>query len=172
MDRTDRQRGARLLLACGIGCALLAITLLPVWVLAQPSDLPPRPPTPTPAPSAPEKSRSGARATELAGAWIELHCHVPAQGPSPFGSELWTAVQWKDSSGGWHNVEGWQGSLDEVASGVGKKVWWVAEKDLGTGPFRWLVRQTDGGEPLAVGEAFYLPRAAGETILLEVSVTP
>jgi hypothetical protein len=170
MDKMDRPSGAWLLLACGIGCALLVIATLPAWVQAQPNDLPPRPVTPTPYPH--EKPGTGAGSAGQAGAWIELHCHLPAQSLSIYGPELWTAVQWQDTGGGWHGVEGWRGTLDEVVSGVGKKVWWVAERDFGTGPFRWSVRHGYGGELLAVSESFTLPGAAGETARVDVLLTP
>jgi len=81
---------------------------------------------------------------------------------------VWTVVQWQDSAGGWHDIEGWQGTLD----GGAQKVWWVAAKDFGTGPFRWLVYQGQGGKLLAQSEPFYLPYSAGETVEIEVSLVP
>jgi len=71
--------------------------------------------------------------------------------------------------GDWHDVEGWQGTLDEVNDGVGKKVWWVVKSDLGKGPFRWMIYQGQGGRPLAQSEPFYLPRSADESVNIEVS---
>jgi hypothetical protein len=172
MDTKDRLSFAWLLLAGGIACALLVIATLPAWVQAEGYDLPPRPPTATPTPSPPEKPGNGARSSEQAGAWIELHCQLPAESPSLDWPELWTAVQWQDTGGRWHDVEGWQGTLDKVANGVGSKVWWVAERDLGTAPFRWTVRHGYGGDPLAESESFYLPGTAGETMQIEVLLTP
>jgi hypothetical protein len=81
------------------------------------------------------------------------------------------AVQWQDTGGRWHDVEGWQGTLDDVALGVGNKLWWVAQSDLGTGPFRWIVRRGFGGDLLAESEPFYLPGTAGETLQVELSLT-
>src|SRR5688572_16967693 len=40
----------------------------------------------------------------------------------------WTVVQWADPLGGWHDVEGWRGDLDEGE----QKVWWVLDKDFNT----------------------------------------
>jgi hypothetical protein len=170
MNTTDRLPIAWVLLACGIACALLVIAPLPAWVQAASSDLPPRPPTATPVP--PEKPGNGAKASEHAGAWIELHFQLPAHSPPLHGPELWTVVQWQDTDGGWHDVEGWQGTMDDLAIGVGNKVWWVAENDLGTGPFRWIVRRRYGGDLLAGSESFHLPGTAGETMQVEVSATP
>jgi hypothetical protein len=65
----------------------------------------------------------------------------------------WTVVQWQDGRGGWHDVEGWQGDLDEGQA----KVWWVLEKDFGTGPFRWVVLTRKGGGTWKTSEAFTLP---------------
>jgi hypothetical protein len=141
-------------------------------VQAEGADLPPRPPTPTPTTRPPKKPGTGARASEKAGAWIELRCRRTDESPPLDWPELWTAVQWQDAGGRWHDVEGWRGTLDEVADGVGKKVWWVAEKDFGTGPFRWTVRPGYGGDLLAASVSFQLPRAAGETIRVEVLLTP
>jgi hypothetical protein len=57
--------------------------------------------------------------------------------------------------GNWHDVE----------------AWWVAAKDFGTGPFRWVIYRGQAGELLAISQAFYLPDAAGATTKLEVSFT-
>jgi hypothetical protein len=172
MDTTDRLSVAWLLLACGIVCALLVVAALPAWVQAGGTDLPPRPPTATPATFPPDRPGTGAKAAVQAGAWIELHFQPPARSPSLSWPELWTAVQWQDTGGRWHDVEGWRGTLDGVANGVGIKVWWVAQSDLGTGPFRWIVRRGFGGDLLAGSESFHLPVTSGETTLVEVLITP
>lgn len=129
---------------------LTTVILSGIWLLGSFSAaaLPPRPvpPLATPAP----KLSAGA---------IELHVTAAQTG-------LWTVVQWQDNLGDWHDVEGWQGTLDEGDV----KVWWVARADLGKGPFRWLV--TQGGELVATSEAFYLPGSAGETTRVSVSLAP
>ena len=170
METSDRQLGAWLLLACVIACAGLVIAAPPVWVQAGGNGLPPRPPTATPIP--PGKPGNGARSAERAGAWIELHCQLSTQSRTPYGPELWTSVQWQDTGGRWHDVEGWRGTLDEMAVGVGRKVWWVAQRDFGTGPFRWIVRHGYGGDLLAGSESFSLPGTAGETMQVEMLLTP
>lgn len=180
MNRSDRLSTAWLLLACGMVCALLVVAMLPAWVWAQSNDLPPRPPTATPTdmpvdrptPFPTEKPEIRPQPAEPAEAWIELHCQLPAQSLSLSWPELWTAVQWQDSDGRWHDVEGWRGKLDQVVNGVGKKVWWVAEKDLGTGPFRWVVRRGEGGELLAASAPFHLPGTGEERQRVGVVLTP
>jgi len=138
-----------ILLASTIGLWLL-VAWLPALTHAAPSDLPPRPEIPpTTAPPVPSK-----------GAYIEL----AIQGATVEMRSLWTAVQWQDGLGEWHTVEGWQGTPEED----GTKRWWVAPKDFGTGPFRWLVYQ--GGELLALSVSFHLPGSAGETVRVGVTL--
>lgn len=118
------------------------------------ADLPGRnTPTPTSASTGDKDNGQGA------GAHIELH--VPN---APAGA--WTVVQWQDSSGGWHDVEGWRGTLD--ASGYRR--WWVDAKDFGTGPFRWGVSQGPGGPALGASQPFSLPLEAGQVLLVAVSL--
>jgi hypothetical protein len=92
------------------------------------------------------------------GAHIELY--VPN---APAGA--WTVVQWQDSAGGWHDVEGWRGTLD--ASGYRR--WWVDAKDFGTGPFRWVVSQGADGPFLSLSPPFNLPSEAGQVLPMTVS---
>jgi hypothetical protein len=160
---TSRENGRGRALAAGIlagfVCILLAIVLPPLPAQSAPiSPLPPRPapafpPRPTtPVPLADEDD-------EPVGAYIELQ----AQG-APDG--VWTVIQWQDSARAWHDVEGWRSTLDEG----GRRVWWVAGADFGTGPFRWAVYQSPDGDLLAESETFYLPNSAGETVTIEVSL--
>lgn len=95
------------------------------------------------------------------GAYIELQVQPARKG-------LWTVVQWQDSTGGWRDVEGWQGSLEAG----GYKRWWVAAKDFDTGPFRWVVYQRPGSQFLAAGVPFNLPHRANEMKRFEVSLGP
>jgi hypothetical protein len=97
------------------------------------------------------------------GGFIELHVQA-VQVPAG----VWTVVQWQDAFGGWHDVEGWQGTLDAGD----QKVWWVADKDFSTGPFRWVVYQGQGGPSLVASESFYLPAVSGERVRVEVSLGP
>jgi hypothetical protein len=130
---------------------LLGLVLPPAPVQAD-VELPPRDQQPTPTPVRDEEDDDGP-----AGAHLVLH--VPDAAPG-----VWAVVQWQDSTGGWHTVEGWQGALEAE----GRHTWWVAAKDFGTGPFRWLLTRGQGGETLGVSQAFHLPGQAGHT--LEVSL--
>jgi hypothetical protein len=82
--------------------------------------------------------------------------------------DLWTVVQWQDERGVWHDVESWQGSLDEFSDDVGTKIWWAAKSDLSKGPFRWMIYQDKGGRLLEQSSEFYLPTFVGERVVVEV----
>ena len=144
---------------------------------AAPASLPPRPtplPRPTPRPTtnvvppAPAEP-SPWRGYGPDGAWIELRVQL-ASGLLPV--QIWAVVQWQDSSGGWHAVEGWQGPPDEVTNGIGKKAWWLSDSVLGQGPFRWAIRQGAGGQRLGASVPFFLPDQAGERLVIEISLAP
>jgi hypothetical protein len=68
-----------------------------------------------------------------------------------------TMVQWQNGSGAWHNVEGWR-----AQSGSGSVTWAVDQKDLGSGPFRW-VSYAPNGRIIASSFSFNLP-TAGQTL--------
>jgi len=162
----------RVLVFAGL-CVTLVIVLLPLAAQAAPAAIPPvptRPPTPTPTPIA----SASAQAAPPDGSRIELRVKFSDTWPEVGmqWQDLWTVVQWRDDRGYWHNVEGWQGTLDEVQDGVGEKVWWVAEADLGKGPFRWLVYQERDGRLLVASDSFYLPSDVGRVALVEVAVLP
>ena len=83
-------------------------------------------------------------------------------------------VQWQDDRGGWHDIEGWQGSLDEVVTGedgavVGHKMWWVTHDDLGKGPFRWQICRDKQGAPIGTSETLDLPSQRHVTATVEVT---
>lgn len=159
---TNREHNLiRAALVAVIGILLLIVSL-PSLSLAASSALPTRPtrlptatPTATPQAPAPVKPQVGA--------YIELLVHF-AQAPT----EVWTIVQWQDYHGAWHDVDGWQGTLDEG----NHKLWWVADKDLGTGPFRWVIYQDQAGPPLAASEPFYLPNVSGMRVQVDVTLGP
>ena len=168
---TKFQVGIHSALAIGIIGTLLVIVLLPAMVYA----LPPRPtPEPTTEPTLPS-----APSSKPTGGFIELCVQFPPTWPwtKVHWQDLWTTVQWQDNLGNWHTVEGWQGELDDVVvysneGVVGKKVWWSAETDQGKGPFRWLVTQGKDDALLVTSASFYLPARIGETVQVEVSLTP
>jgi hypothetical protein len=147
-----------------IVCAELTLTTTPS--LTQPA-LAAAPPRPTLEPAAKPGCRPGPT-----GGSIELHVQFP-QTTRAFGwQDLWTTVQWQDGRGNWHDVEGWRGTLDYIADGVGVKTWWVAKAQLGAGPFRWQVTLGKGGEPIVTSLPFDLPDAVDQTVTVEVSLGP
>jgi hypothetical protein len=131
-----------------IGVILVAESLPPVE-----AGLPPRE---APVPAQPSGDGNGGGGEPI-GAHMVLH--VPS---APDG--VWTIVQWQDTSGGWHNVDGWQGTLD-----VGHRImWWLAPDLFGKGPFRWLVYQNvERDTLLATSESFHLPAAQDEKLRIE-----
>jgi hypothetical protein len=72
-------------------------------------------------------------------------------------SGSYACVQWLDGLGNWHDVEGWCGQIEKEPV-----TWYVAPRDMGTGPFRWLV---DG----RASEPFMLPSQHGERVVVSVS---
>jgi hypothetical protein len=138
-------------LACGLVMMALLLTPTPAAVRA----LPPRP---TPVSTAAPTTVPSFHVRE--GGLIELHVQPPRTG-------LWTMIQWQDARGQWHDVDGWQGTVDGAL-----QIWWVAPRDLGKGPFRWRVYQNPGGLLLATSESFALPHATGETVRVDVGLTP
>ncbi len=86
--------------------------------------------------------------------------------------DLWTVVQWQDVQGDWHDVDGWQGGLDEISESTGQKTWWFSKTLAGQGPFRWLVYRNPGGKLLAESESFYLPSYANEARRIKVLIEP
>lgn len=145
------------LVIAGILLILLAWSSLP----SQAGDeLPPRA-TPTPVSAASAARSDDDKDDKPIGAYLGLN--MPG---APDG--VWTVVQWQDSTDGWHDVEGWRGTLDR-----GQKIWWVAQRDFGTGPFRWVIYEGEGGRLLATSESFYLPAAAEHQFWIEaLSLAP
>src|SRR5512143_1602836 len=137
---------ARWTVLIGLLCSLVMTMSLLTPNQTSVQALPPRPTpatvTPTAAPSSYVRE----------GGLIELHVH-------PLQTGLWTLIQWQDARGQWHDVDGWQGTLDGDL-----QVWWVAPRDFGKGPFRWQVYRSYGGSLLATSQAFSLPRRTGATV--------
>ncbi|MBU1110905.1 hypothetical protein KKB83_04795 [Patescibacteria group bacterium] len=143
------------------------LVLMPVLALAPTAVAQEPTPTPTvpigPGPFWPIDPQGGQKAE---GGVIELRISLTA-GP-PEWQKFWTTVQWQDASGGWHDVEGWQGTFDRTENGNAVKIWWVSEAQLGTGPYRWQVSRQNG-ELVATSETFNLPAEAGQTVVVEVT---
>jgi hypothetical protein len=169
MNAKDRQIWIPLM---ALLCAAIMV-LAPAWTRIARAELPPRPednPAPTPTPE---------RKTGYVGALIELRAQFdPAWSwtDSPW-QEMETIVQWQDAFGNWHDVEGWCGGFDEVKEYEGRKSWWMPRGHFGTGPFRWVVYRAQGsessarGDPLAISEAFYMPRSTGQVARVVVSIS-
>jgi hypothetical protein len=136
---------------------LLATMVLPPQTAAA---LPPRP-TPQSTQTPVHHADSYKHKDEIVGGQIELQVQ-------PSSARLWTVVQWQDASGGWHDVEGWRGSLE----GNAHQMWWVARSDFGKGPFRWVVCENPTGNLFAESQSFFLPRSANETVKVDLSLTP
>ncbi len=140
-----------------------ALSLMPRYTSPVRADRPPDthptyPESPEQPPSPDENGRDSD--SESVGAYIELQS-LPAT-----MLEGWTVVQWQNEKSDWYDVEGWQGTPDP---GGGKR-WWVAPKNFGTGPFRWVVTQGKGGPSVGESDPFDLPSEANKTIHITVTV--
>lgn len=162
-----------LLAVCALALAL-ALAGIPALGLSDGAALPPRPtdtstplpptptPTVTPRPIRPAPPTPRPRPTEDAaptGAEIELLTAHPG---------VYTVVQWQDTAGRWHDVEGWRGTTEAGADGLGTKVWWLSESLLGQGPFRWLLCSAPDGDTTAASAPFYLPDELGERLTITI----
>jgi hypothetical protein len=147
-----------------------AVVGLGMWpALSQADTLPPPPPEP-PEPTQPPNTY---RVNAAGGGQIELQLQPETESfwYTYDWQDIWTAVQWQDRWGVWHDVSGWQGTLDEMLpDDIGAKVWWVAKSDLDKGPFRWIVYSERSGYKIGQSEPFYLPATKGEGVI--VTVTP
>ncbi len=109
------------------------------------------------------------------GGLIELHVQIPDAWPQAQWQELWTVIEWQDDEGAWRAVERWQGDLDDVSISDGnlvwgKKMWWVADGDLGKGTFRWVIYRNRGDRVLGRSEPFYLPDSANTVEHIDVAL--
>lgn len=146
----------RLWLLIAAGCLGL-MALLSALAPAPAAAMPPRPPRPTAPPTTPPSPTPTPQRTLI----VLVYTLRPEALPAAWQT-LWTGVQWQDRLGAWHDVEGWQGTLDEEVRGIGKKTWVVADGHLGQGPFRWQIYARRGGDVIAASRPFYLPSAAGD----------
>ena len=133
MTLSNRLSKVWITLITSAACTGLTMALLAT--LPQPAHaLPPRPTVP---PTIEENPSS-------IGAQIQLKAQFPEDWPwqTTHWQDLWTQVQWQDTNGAWHDVVGWQGTLDKVEIGkdetvMGFKTWWLGPENLGDGPMRW-----------------------------------
>ena len=141
-----------------IGFLAIAILYISLPISAE-AALPPRPTLmPMPAPAA---TPTPVAQPALTPAQETLLLYLSA-GPAYDGA--WTVVQWQGGDGVWHDVEGWR-----VHMRGGQVYWRVAEKDFGTGPFRWVVYDKEGGRLLAMSASFTLPTSDSQTVTVQVS---
>ncbi len=137
----------------------VAVTAL-LLVVAMPVDaaLPPRPPRPphiTPTP-APVSQISNVSAVD--GGFIRLAIAVPKPALS-------AVVQWQDSTGKWHNVNGWRSNLAHISVR-----WWVNPGDFGKGPFRWVVYEQSQENIIAVSDMFFLPESEQHVVNVYITL--
>lgn len=139
----------------------------PTWTRVAPPTFTPTPSLPAVTPS-PPPTVTPAAPLPRDGATIWLR--VQGSADDPRWQNLWAVVQWQDALGGWHDVEGWRGTLDEIVAGEGRKVWWLPADLFGAGPFRWLVYAQPEGALLATSEAFHLPDSTGRVEIVTVII--
>jgi len=158
-------------------CLLFFLVALPVLVEAAPPLLPTRPlptatATPTPTPTLTPTLTLTPESEPARGSAIVLQ----VQSTAADWHSLWTTVEWQDVDGAWRLVEGWQGAFDTIKGEVGYKTWSIPPSLFGQRPFRWVIYDQSGGAVLATSESFEMPRSAGQTITinitLDVALTP
>jgi hypothetical protein len=167
MDIHNRSSNGWRAFATAVACSALVVAsfaALPRTAKA----LPPRPAVPQPS--------GGVESS--AQAQIQLQVQFPDSWPwqTAHWQGLWTVVQWQDPSGAWHDVEGWQGTLDEVKSHengavTGYKTWYVGKDHMGEEAFRWLIYRGKGSLLLATSESFDLPSVNKATLVVEMPLT-
>jgi len=82
----------------------------------------------------------------------------------PTEPDYWTVVEWGDSQGGWHQVEGWQALFDDQH----QVAWGISSDDFGKGPYRWVIHESKGGAIVAASDPFSLPASAGEAVGIHI----
>jgi hypothetical protein len=85
---------------------------------------------------------------------------------APVGA--YTTVEFQEPSGAWHVVDGWQGALDTLDSGLRLKQWAVDAANAGQGPFRWVVYASQGGAIWGTSESFSLPSGSGVNLTMTI----
>ena len=135
------------------------------------------PPRNTPDPTAEPNSQSGS--VTSAGGRVHLRVLFSRDWPwdtMHWQEGLWHVIEWNDHAGTWYAVDGWQGTLETIQQEddrwVGQKELWVAQDNFGAGPFRWLIYKGEGGALMATSPEFYLPSESGNTISVELELSP
>ncbi len=153
-----------------IGIGLLACAAL-VWLAQTVSAAPQVPLSRTPVSGTGTATSATATATPVVGATAPVSSNpgvgailLKVTGAPP---TAWTMVQWQDGLDGWHDVDGWQGDVDD-----GQKLWAVLEANFGQGPFRWVVYEKRGGKVWGASAPFDLPEVAGQQVNVTLEVNP
>lgn len=153
----------RNMLLIGFALILIFTGSLTVWPVSQvqaKATLPPRNPPVNSGPNSDNHNRDDNDSDDddsgPVGTYIELQASA-ARGDN------WSQVEWQDSNGDWQPVEGWAGTLNSQ----GQRRWWVAAKDFGTGPFRWVVSQSPEGPVIFTSQPFSLPVEAHQIIVID-----
>src|SRR6185295_20271033 len=84
----------------------------------------------------------------------------------------YTTVEFQEHGGAWHLVDGWQGALDTLDSGLRLKQWAVDPANAGQGPFRWVVYASQGGAIWGTSESFSLPSGSGVNLTMTIEPQP
>ena len=112
------------------------------------------------------------------GARFHLQAHFSQEWPwetMHWQQDLWLKVQWLDENNVWQDVTGWQGQLDAIQQKedwVGMKEFWLADAQLGSGPYRWQVYAVHDGRLLITSDQFYLPSKSGDLMTLDTMLEP
>ena len=168
----------RVVVVFGLVMVLFVLTLS-FGQNASADDLPPRDadvPTPTPTPE-PVIEPTASASSLPEGGTIEMKASFSGEWPwdQMMWQDVWLEVEWTDGET-WFLVDGWKGNLDSIdqedGTWVGSKAWWVAEHDLGKGPFRWLLYDQEGGELLITSDEFSLPAERGLSTVVTVELNP
>ena len=161
MSKHSRNWRQRLTVSVGaliVAAALSSTLLAPTSVDA----LPPRP-TPAVTPTATPTRTPPARAPKSTPVPDRLsHIRLVV---TPAQDGLWSVIEWQGADGGWHVVDGWQGTVE-----AGSKRWAVHERNFGEGPFRWVIYRSSAGEFVASSLPFTLPKTAGEELIVRVTL--
>ncbi len=167
----------RIVVAFGMVLLLFVVAMAFGQLTSAEGDLPPRDagvPTATPVPE--ELVESNASFLPEGGT-IEMEAAFSDNWPwdSMMWQDLWLEVEWADGDT-WYKVDGWRGNFDSIDQEddvwTGHKAWWVAQHDLGKGPFRWVVYTHEDGDVLATSENFDLPTDRGQMTMVPVELAP
>ena len=137
------------LFAVALGTLFLATLFFSARMLFSARPVLALPPRPEPTPDTPP----------IVGGGIELRTYTTQ---AIDWESVDTLVQWQDGLGGWHDIDGWRGTLDEIYADGGRKTWFVPKSHFGTGPFRWVVYMD--GETLATGDPFDMPKKDNQLV--------